>query len=119
MRTVLSQGSDLVGLGDNLLLKAAEYTAKYNLNGTVVYDPKWYRCEAVLVGGPWKNISDAAFGVRSKIPIWEHIYYEYVVKKGVNAPWTTKARAAVGFEGGAVQPSINDHPSWGSLLWAV
>lgn len=119
MRTAQSQGLDLYSLGGDVLLKAAEYAAKFNLNGTVAYDPDWYRCEAVLVGGPWQNISTNSFGIRSKISIWDHLYYEYVVKRGLSAPWTEKAKDAEGFEGGAVDPSLNDHPGWGELLWAV
>lgn len=114
-RVAQTQGSDLYGLYDNLLLKASEYTAKYNLNETVPYDPKWYRCEAVLVAGPWANISAQNRGVTNQAPVWDIIYYQYVVKRKLKAPWTTKAKQAEGFEG-AVKGS--DHPSWGDLIWA-
>ncbi|RAL08832.1 uncharacterized protein BO97DRAFT_445871 [Aspergillus homomorphus CBS 101889] len=110
-----SQGVDLYGLGHNLLLKASEYAAQYNLNSTVEYDSAWSRCEAVLVNGPWDTISDANRGVSSKIPIWDLVYYQYVVRRGEKAPWTTKAAEHEGFEGAV---SSNDHPSWGSLIWA-
>ncbi|KAH1593581.1 hypothetical protein KXX44_008052 [Aspergillus fumigatus] len=110
-----SQGVDLYGLGDNLLLKGAEYAAKYNLNETVEYDPKWYRCEAVLVNGPWDTISESKRGVTNQNPIWDIFYYQYVVKRKLKAPWTTKAKNAEGFEGAI--PG-DDHPSWGELIWA-
>ncbi|RHZ54714.1 hypothetical protein CDV55_104079 [Aspergillus turcosus] len=110
-----SQGVDLYGLGHNLLLKAAEYAAKYNLNETVEYDPKWARCEAVLVNGPWATISEQNRGVTNQNPIWDILYYQYVVKRKVKAPWTTKAKEFEGFEGAV---SSNDHPSWGDLIWA-
>lgn len=67
-----SQGTDVYSLGDNLLLKAAEYTAKYNLGYDVPYDPKFYRCEAVLINGPWalpSNISRGA--VQSTPKVWD------------------------------------------------
>ncbi|PYH86189.1 chondroitin AC/alginate lyase [Aspergillus uvarum CBS 121591] len=115
-RVGLSQGVNLFEVGDNLLLKAAEYAAKYNLNSTVIYDPKWSRCEAVLVNGPWEVISAENRGVSNKIPIWDLLYYQYVVKQKATAPWTTKAQDYEGFEGAV---SSNDHPSWGGLIWAA
>lgn len=39
-------------------LKGAEYMAKFNLNSSVPYGPKWHRCEAMLVDGPWEKISE-------------------------------------------------------------
>lgn len=57
-QVVHNQGYDLYSLDNNLIFKGAEYTAKYNLNQTVPYDPKFYRCEAVLVDGPWDTISE-------------------------------------------------------------
>ncbi|KAF2032636.1 chondroitin AC/alginate lyase [Setomelanomma holmii] len=119
MRTAQSQGSDLFSLGNNLLLKGAEYSAKSNLNNTVPHDPNWYRCEAVLVGGPWEKISTNAFGITNRTPIWDLLHYEYTMKRNLSAPWTERARVAEGFEGAAKQPSINDHSSWGELLWAA
>ncbi|KAF7169698.1 hypothetical protein CNMCM5623_002362 [Aspergillus felis] len=110
-----SQGVDLYSLGPNLLLKAAEYAAKYNLNETVEYDPKWSRCEAVLVNGPWATISEEDRGVTNQNPMWDILYYQYVVKRKEKAPWTTKAKESEGFEGAV---SSNDHPSWGDLIWA-
>lgn len=110
-----SQGVDLYGLGNSLLLKGAEYAARYNLNETVTYDPNWYRCEAVLVNGPWDTISEEKRGVTNQNPIWDIFYYQYVVKRKLKAPWTTKAKEAEGFEGTI---SGDDHPSWGELIWA-
>lgn len=104
-------------LGDNLLLKGAEYTAKYNLNYTVEYDPLWYRCEAVLVDGPWKTISEANRGITNQRPVWDMLYYEYAVKRRLHAPYTEEAAKAEGFEG-RVNTNVDDLPSWGSLVFA-
>ncbi|KAI8941892.1 hypothetical protein NX059_000006 [Plenodomus lindquistii] len=115
-RVAQSQGSDLYGVGDNTILKGAEYTAKFNLNGTVSYDPRWYRCEAILVNGPWANISTANFGIDNKgKPMWDIVYYQFVVKRGLDAPWTSKAKKAQGTEG---PTKSNDVSSWGDLVWA-
>ena len=123
-----SQGGDLYGLGGNLLLKGYEYAAQYNLFHDVPYDPKFYRCEAVLINGPWSEISNITRGVGT-VPstgsksesIWDIAYYQYVVKRGINAPWTTKAKEVYDAAGGEVNPgstNTDDQPSWGDLVWA-
>jgi hypothetical protein len=91
-RVIKNPGDDLFGFNNNLLLRGAEYTTQYNLNNTVTYDPKVFRCEAVLVGGPWTEIATANRGIG--VPAWDIIYYEYVVARGDRARWTTKAKAA-------------------------
>ncbi|KAL2129554.1 hypothetical protein VTI74DRAFT_7619 [Chaetomium olivicolor] len=96
--------------------QSAEYTAKFNLNETVPYDPKWFRCEAILVDGPWDTISRERFGVTPSNPMWDIVYYEYTVKRGKKAPWTTKAKATEGPEG---RLEGADHPSWGGLIWGA
>lgn len=73
-------------------------------------------------------------------------YYQYVVKRGLNAPWLSKMKKAIDSRGGegnrtynnknATLPSIlimnnadevtlpakegnnDDHPSWGDLIWS-
>jgi hypothetical protein len=62
-RIIQSQGFDVYGYGDNLLLKASEYISKYNLGEDVPYDRKFYRCEAILVNGPWERPSNISRGV--------------------------------------------------------
>ena len=113
-RVAQSQGSDLYSIGNNRILLGSEYSAKYNLNYSVPYDASWYRCEAVLVNGPWSDISSADRGVSSARPIWDIIYYEYVVKRGLPGPWTTRAKQTV-VEG---HYTSDDHASWGDLIWA-
>jgi len=66
------------------------------------------------------------------------LYYQYVIKKGLDAPWTTKAKQAYDASGGeqhreyqeyfsnseyrltlpATGSSPGDQPSWGNLLWS-
>lgn len=62
-RVIQSQGRDVYGYGDDLLLKASEYAAKYNLGYDVDYDRKFFRCEAILVNGPWSQPSAIGRGV--------------------------------------------------------
>ncbi|KAG4439059.1 hypothetical protein IFR05_005450 [Cadophora sp. M221] len=126
-RVIQSQGTDVYSLGNNLLLTAAEYSAKYNLGFDVPYDPKFYRCEAILINGPWSAPSNKSRGLgktsaTTKSPgIWNIIYYQYVVKRGLHAPWTVKAKQAYDASGGeqrSIGNSQGDLPSWGDLLWA-
>ncbi|KAH6887758.1 chondroitin AC/alginate lyase [Thelonectria olida] len=122
-RTSKNQGYDLFSYRNSLLLKGAEYTAKYNLNETVAYDSSWRRCESVLVNGPWEDIStnkrgvvyQTSAGVTTKSPpIWDLIYYA-AKSKGLKHPWTTKAKAEYG---GEDVFSSNEMPGWGDLLFA-
>ena len=49
------------------------------------------------------------------------VYYQYAVKRGLPAPWTTKMKEAVKAVGGETAPAGNsqgDHPSWGDLIWS-
>ncbi|KAH6715698.1 hypothetical protein BKA61DRAFT_573556 [Leptodontidium sp. MPI-SDFR-AT-0119] len=66
-------------------------------------------------------------GATTKSPgIWNSlisqiVYYQYVVKRGLHAPWTLKAKQAYDASGGEQRPirnSQSDLPSWGDLLWA-
>ena len=53
-----NQGDDLFSLLGNRLLFGYEYTVRYNLCYSVVYDKDFYRCDAWLVNGPWPIISN-------------------------------------------------------------
>jgi hypothetical protein len=112
---VIKNPDDLFGFDNNVLLRGAEYTAQYNLNNTVTYDPKVFRCEAVLVGVPWTEIAAANRGIG--VPARDIIYYEYVEARGNRVRWTTKAKAAWGFEGTPTS-NIYDLPGWADLIWA-
>ncbi|KAJ7437156.1 chondroitin AC/alginate lyase [Mycena latifolia] len=112
-KIVQSQGGDMFGLDDNLLLKGFEYAAKYNLNNTVPFDPSFYRCESVLVDGPWSVISNISRDLTK--PIWDLAYYEFGVNRGLNVTWTEKAKDAAGME---ISFPTADLTSWGGLVWA-
>ncbi|KAH6989931.1 chondroitin AC/alginate lyase [Ilyonectria destructans] len=123
-RTIQSQGYDIWSEGDSVLLKAAEYAAKYNLGNDVPYDVKFYRCEAVLVNGPWAEISEQNRGVgltngALSPAIWDIIYYAYNQARKKSAPWTTQAKKKYDEDGGQkVAPKNADHPGWGDLIWS-
>jgi hypothetical protein len=118
-----NQGIDLFKYNNNLLFKGAEYSAKYNLNQSVPYDPSYFRCEAVLVNGPWKEIANISRGVgllgTNKTPaVWSLLHYA-AVERGIKAPWTAKAKEAYDAVGGEVRSTNPDLPSWGDLLFAA
>lgn len=125
-RVAQSQGYDLFSYATDLLTKGSEYVAKYNLNQTVPYDPNWYRCEAVLVNGPWPNISTVNRGI-GNVPssgsvrssaVWDLLYYG-AAARNIQAPWTKQAKDAFDAAGGEVHVTSNDMPSWGDLLFAL
>ncbi|KAK9425383.1 putative Chondroitin AC/alginate lyase [Seiridium unicorne] len=118
-RTIQSQGTDVYSLGDNLLLKAGEYTARYNLGEDIPYDSKFYRCEAILVNGPWSGPSPISRGVLAGTArIYDILYYQYAVKKGLEAPYITRMKGALQAANGGETPNGDDHPGWGDLIWA-
>lgn len=87
-----NQGDDLFGLEDNLLLKGFEYLCRFNL--THEYD-RWEwdtkeDCANRFFYYPascWRRASGRSF-VISNMPANEIIYNHYVVRKGLEAPWT-------------------------------
>jgi len=81
-----NQKDDLFALLNNRLLVGYEYTAQYNLGNSVPYNESFYRCDVVLVNGPWPNISDSGRGVWR--PIWELPYAHYASTKGLSMPYT-------------------------------
>ncbi|KAM0278261.1 hypothetical protein ACHAQH_005274 [Verticillium albo-atrum] len=110
--TLETQGIDAWGELDSVLLKASEYTAKYNLNET------YYRCLAILVDGPCDTIADHKRGISPDLPgVWDLIYYKYVVEKGRKAPWTVKAKEFYDSQGGQKSGGYTVM-GWGDLLWA-
>jgi hypothetical protein len=80
-----NQGDDFYGYNDNAVLKASEYTAKYNVAMQSVpfkeYD--YQDCDTTIAQ---TEISDVQRGTVR--PIWTMIYNHYVKRKGLKAPYT-------------------------------
>ncbi|RAH58816.1 chondroitin AC/alginate lyase [Aspergillus piperis CBS 112811] len=121
-RVVANQDYDLFALEDNLIFTAAEYAGKYLMNQTVPYDASFYRCEVVLVDGPWANISAVNRYIgyqdgKTNPAAWGLLYYE-ALERGVNVPWTSRVKdvydASVKSQASPVDPF-----SWADLLFAV
>lgn len=98
---------------DNLILRGAEYVGRYNSNKTVPFDPSFYRCEAVLVDGPWKAVSNASRGLNR--PVYDLVYYEYTQRLRVDSKAIAEVKQLSPPESKVTSADV---PSWGDLLWA-
>ncbi|MCT2387507.1 alginate lyase family protein [Erwinia pyrifoliae] len=109
-----NQGDDLFSYNENLLLKASEYVAKYNLGNDV----------------PWTTYTSADGWVQSTIsssargnirPAWTLIYNHYSRIKNLPAVYTGQMMNHVGAEGGGGNYGGNsggfDQLGFGSLLY--
>ena len=83
--TAWIQGVDLYGALGNRLHKGFEYTAKYNLDFDVPYEPY----ESFEGRYHYKEISTKARG-RLR-PMYERVYNHYHNRKGLEAPFTEQA----------------------------
>lgn len=121
-----SQGDDLFSYKDNLILKAAEYTAKYNFANLYVpfheytrnYKDAWSTC-----GGEETHTEISDIGKGGKRPIWEVLYNHYVVKNEIKARYVTMAANVHRVEGGGGDYGPNsggfDCLGFGTLLYSV
>ena len=101
------QGDDLYSALDNRLMKGFEYVAKYNLGYNVPF--------AVGGGGGggdsnWTEISDKGKG--RYMPVFEMVYNHFVIRKGMQMPYTEKVLQQIRPEG-----YDRDQPAFGSLLF--
>ncbi|MFT4549956.1 MAG: hypothetical protein ACI9UA_003320 [Pseudoalteromonas tetraodonis] len=83
--TAWIQGVDQYAALDNRLLKGFEYTANYNLEGDVAYEPY----KSFEGRSHYKKISDKDRG-RLR-PMYERVFNHYHNRKGMDAAFTKKA----------------------------
>lgn len=131
LKTALHQGLDLWAYEDNLILKGAEYVTKYNLGHDVQYTP--YLTINAKGQVEWNQtvISEDKRGPEAKgniRPIWEMYYNEYVVKRGLPAPYVQQyaditRRNGSGAEGGGGDYEKTsggyDQLGFGTLLYTL
>lgn len=125
-QTGYNQGEDIYAYNDNLVLKGAEYVAKYNFANLSVpfneytrnYKDAWSMCGGVETH---TVISDSGRGgIR---PVWEILYNHYVVEEGIKARYVTMAaqrhRPEAG--GGDYGPNSGgfDQLGFGTLLYTI
>jgi len=94
-----NQGDDLWGFNDNMILKASEYVAKYNVAFLdVPYTPYSWVTDC---NGTLENLPTIGANGRGTIrPMWAMIYNHYVKLKGLTAPYTTLGVQKTEPEGG-------------------
>lgn len=101
------QGDDLYGLLSNRLLKGYEYVAAYNLGNTVPFR-KWTDITGRY--NDWSVISDKSRG--NFIPVYEMAYNHFVLRKGLEMPYTKlviEKKRPEGYD--------RDQPGFGTLLY--
>lgn len=101
------QGDDLYSALDNRLMKGFEYVAKYNLGYNVPF-AVWKDVTGKYSN--WTEISDKGRG--RYIPIFEMVYNHFVIRKGLQMPYTEKVLQQIRPEG-----YDRDQPAFGSLLF--
>jgi hypothetical protein len=114
-----NQGDDFYGFNDNSVLKASEYTAKYNVAELPVpfkqYD--YHDCDTTIAQ---TVISDVERGTVR--PIWAMIYNHYVKRKGMIAPYTLLGVNTTAPEGGGGDYGPNsggfDQLGFGTLMYS-
>jgi hypothetical protein len=122
-----NQGDDLWGFRNNIVLKASEYVAKYNIAGlTVPYkEYSWHE------GDPWTGCGVkttslpeiGSSGRGDKRPMWTLIYNHYVKIKGKTAQYTGMGVQVTQPEGGGGDYGSTsggfDQLGFGTLLFTL
>ena len=101
------QGDDLYSALDNRLMKGFEYVAKYNLGYNVPF-AVWKDVTGKYSN--WTEISDKGRG--RYMPVFEMAYNHFVIRKGMQMPYTEKVLQQIRPEG-----YDRDQPAFGSLLF--
>jgi hypothetical protein len=112
------QGDDFYAFNDNMVLKASEHTAKYNVaNLSVPFQPYTYNnCSTTTT---LTQIS--ADGRGTVRPMWALVYNHYVKRKGLTATYTQMGVQTTQPEGGGGDYGPNsggfDQLGFGTLLY--
>lgn len=101
------QGDDLYSALDNRLMKGFEYVAKYNFGYNVPF-AVWKD-----VTGKYSNWTEISNKGRGRyMPIFEMTYNHFVIRKGMQMPYTEQVLRQIRPEG-----YDRDQPAFGSLLF--
>lgn len=117
-QTAYSQGEDVYGWNDNAILKAAEYSAKFNYANLDVPFHTYTNCnnETHTVVA-----NDASRGNRR--PIWERLRSHYIKRKGMTARYLNMAANIHATEGGGGNFGSTsggfDDLGFGTLLYSL
>lgn len=116
------QGDDFYGFDDNRLLKAAEYTAKYNVAKlSVPFQPYTWDSGTNCQQNTHTSISEVGRG--SVRPMYELIYNHYTKRKGLKATYSEMGARTTRPEGGGGDYGPNsggyDQLGFGTLLYTL
>lgn len=103
------QGLNLYGYADNRLLKGFEYVAKFNLGNEVPFS------ETLDRTGKYHHTIISQQGRNSLRAVYEQVYYHYVNRMGMSAPFVQQAAEKIRPEGPG-RPGA-DHPGYGTLFY--
>jgi hypothetical protein len=93
-----NQGDDMFAWGDNKVLAASEYFAKYNAGGTVPFTPYSWGAGQRCTSSSQSIVSSNSRG--DQRPVWDLIYNHYQVLKGIPAPNSAAYAARLRPDGG-------------------
>jgi regulation of enolase protein 1 (concanavalin A-like superfamily) len=110
-----NQGLDLYGAHSNRLYAGFEYTAKFNLFETVLYEHYLDRSGKYGFGGSVNHYTQISTDGRGGLrPIFEMAWNHFENRRGIQMPYTKRAAAQIRPEG----PSQSaDNPGFGTLLF--
>jgi len=113
-----TQGLDIYGYNDNMILKGAEYVAKYNAARLSVPFKTYTNCDNIT------HTTAADDAGRGQIrPVWERIYNHYTKGKGITARYIKTAKDVGYPEGGSGDLNPNsggyDDLGFGTLLYSL
>lgn len=113
-----TQGLDIYGYNDNMILKAGEYEAKFNVARLGVPFTTYTNCDNIT---HTVAADDPARGEQR--PIWERLYNHYTIKKGIKARYIKMGRDKQYPEGGSGEYNPNgggyDDLGFGTLLYSL
>jgi hypothetical protein len=104
------QGLNLYGYANNRLLKGFEYVAGYNLGNEAPFS------ETLDRTGKYHHSIISTQGRGTLRAVYEQVFYHYVNRMGMSAPFTQQAAEKIRPEGPG-RPGA-DHPGYGTLYYS-
>lgn len=118
-----NQGDDFYGFDDNRVLKACEYTAKYNVARLNVPFQQYTRLYAANCAQSETHTAVSSAGRGENRPAWSAPFFHYTGIKGLSATYTGMGVQMTLPEGGGGDYSLNsggfDQLGFGTLMFTL
>ena len=119
----LNQGDDLFAYMDDRIAAGTEFVAAMNFGGVAASSLPWkdynYADCRGTMGAAWQMTGPNTGGAGELRPFWERVLGYYEGLRGIKLPYSEKASAAVGIDGGGGNYSQNsggfDHLGFSTL----